>query len=212
MSGSHLCTACKLTVTRTKGSECSPCRRFKDGKSPLKQKEAAFMTYLNNAIESGRLPEYTSHDKCVSLGLDPLLFGSNRPDVLWRLKTHWVIVEVDESQHKGNSYSCERRRELELCNCADGLPVHLIRFNPDPFSTGSKSSRVKSDGESISQRHAAVILAVKSAVEEVNPTGLTFQKLFFDCTCMGGKNGKHACNFTHSNFYADHEAFLMTFQ
>jgi very-short-patch-repair endonuclease len=169
------------------------------------------MAYLHKAIASGELPEYTSHDKCVSLGLDPLLFGSNRPDVLWRLKTHWVIVEVDEAQHKGNSYSCERRRELELCNCAGGLPVYVIRFNPDPFKTGSKTNRVKVVGETIAKRHASVVEAIKIAVEHTNPQGLTFKKLFFDCDCVGDSAG-HKCNFIHTEVFADHEEFLKSYQ
>jgi hypothetical protein len=169
------------------------------------------MAYLDKAIASGDLPQYTSHDKAVALGLDPMVYGANRPDVLWRLDTHWVIAEIDENQHKGHSYSCERRRELELCNCAGGLPVVLIRFNPDPFRTASKSCRVKVAGETMPTRHAAVVAAIKSAVEQVNPTGLTFTKLFFDCGCIA-KGGKHACKFMHSTTYRDHEEFLMRFQ
>jgi hypothetical protein len=177
----------------------------------LKQREAAFMAYLHKAIASGELPQYTSFDKTVATGMDPMLYGSNRPDVLWRFETHWVIVEIDESQHKGKTYSCERRRELELCNCAGGLPVQMIRFNPDAFKTGSKSNRVKLAGEAIAKRHAAVVEVIKSAVKEVNPNGLTFHKLYFDCDCVGD-GVKHSCNFHHTTYYEDHEDFLLSFQ
>jgi hypothetical protein len=169
------------------------------------------MTYLDKVTAAGELPAYTSHDKAVSLGMDPLLYGNNRPDVFYRLDTHWVIVEVDETQHRGKTYSCERRRELELCNCANGLPVHIIRFNPDTFSTKSKSSRVVVPQEAIAKRHVAVVAAIKNAVEQVNPTGITVKKLYFDCGCVG-EGGKHPCNFVHTSHYADHEAFLLSFQ
>ena len=169
------------------------------------------MAYLDKVTASGDLPAYTSHDKVVSLGMDHLLYGNNRPDVFYRLDTHWVIVEIDENQHKGKTYSCERRRELELCNCANGLPVQIIRFNPDGFHSLTKSSRVTVPQEAIAKRHAAVVDAIKTAVENVNPVGITVQKLFFDCECVGD-GGKHPCNFIHSYHYADHEAFLMSFQ
>ena len=209
--GSHVCITCKLTSTRWKQTECSPCRRFRDNKAPLKQKEAALKKYLDTAIENGAIPRYTSHDRAIALGLDPIIYGNSRPDWLWVLPDRWIVLECDESQHSGKQYSCERRRELQICNVAGGLPVHFIRINPDTFRTGSKSSRVKVAGESTANRHAAVVDAIQDAVDEFNPTGLTFKKLFFDCECIG-VGGKHPCNLIHTNYYADHENFLMSFQ
>jgi hypothetical protein len=209
--GSHLCVSCKLTITRTKGTECSPCRRFRDGDAPLKQKEAALKKYLDTAIQTGVIPQYSSHDRSISLGLDPSVYGNTRPDWVWGLADRWIVLECDEQQHKGQTYSCERRRELQICNCAGGLPVVFVRFNPDPFRTASKSARVNAAGETMQTRHAAVVAAIKTAVEQVNPTGLTFKKLFFDCGCTA-KGGKHACKFMHSTTYRDHEEFLMDFQ
>jgi len=128
-----------------------------------------------------------------------------------KLLDRWIYVECDEDQHKGKTYSCERRRELELCNCAGILPVTFIRFNPDCFSTSTKSSRIKVRGESTARRHAAVVRAIKSAVTDVNPVGLTFVKLYFDCNCVGD-GPTHACEFEHTLKYIDHEAFLLSFQ
>ena len=51
----------------------------------------------------------------------------------------------------------------------------------DAFSTGCKSSRVKAADESITTRHDLVLKKLKEAFEAVNPSGLTFQKLFYDC-------------------------------
>lgn len=202
---SHLCTQCKLTIVRTKGSECSVCRRFSDGSAPLKKKEHAVKCLLDKAILDGILPPYTSHDKAIALGMDPIWFGATRPDWVWMLQDRWVVLEVDENQHAGANYSCERRRELQICNVAANMPMFFIRFNLDSFKTGSKTARVKSANESISMRHAAVLNAISSAVEETAPTGLNFVKLYFDCQCL-------KCNFIHETQYEDHESFLRTFQ
>lgn len=178
---------------------------------PLKQKEAAVKDYLNKAIGNGVIPAYTLYDRCIALGLDPILYGTSRPDWVWILSDRWIILECDENQHAGKQYSCERRRELQICNVAGGLPVHFIRVNPDTFKTGTKSSRKKVAGETMVKRYAAVVETIKNAIAQVNPTGLTFTKLFFDCECSE-VGGNHPCNFHHTSYYDDHESFLRTFQ
>jgi hypothetical protein len=209
--GSHVCITCRLTTTRLKNTECSVCRRFRCGDAPLKQKEGAMKKFLDTAIQRGVLPPYTLHDRAIALGLDPSVYGNSRPDWVWILPDRWIVLECDEQQHKGKTYSCERRRELQICNVAGSMPVFFLRFNPDTFKTASKSSRVKVAAETMPVRHAAVVAAIKNAVEQVNPTGLTFTNLFFDCNCIGS-GGAHACKFKHTNNYADHEVFLMSFQ
>lgn len=210
--GSHVCITCKLTSTRLKQTECSPCRRFRDGDAPMKQKEGALKVYLDAAIKTGVIPQYTSHDRAVALGLDPIIFGSTRPDWVWILSDRWIVLECDEDQHSSAAYSCERRRELQICNVAGSLPVFFIRFNPDTFKTGSKSSRVKLVTDTIANRHSTVVAEIKNAVVSLNPKGLVFKKLFFNCSCVAGDGKGHPCNFVHTSCYLDHEEFLMGFQ
>jgi hypothetical protein len=209
--GSHLCTSCKLTTTRTKNTKCSPCRRFLDGKGPIKRQEAALKNVLDSAVERGDIPPYHSHDKQAELGLDPTLYGANRPDFLFKLNDRWVIVECDEHQHKGKTYSCERRRELELYNSAKGKPLVVVRYNPDAFKTGTKTAKVNHSNTSTANRHAAVLKAVRSAIERPPPTGVTIVKLFFDCTCKG-QGATHRCGFVHKKHFVDHTGFLLANQ
>ena len=204
--GSHLCVTCKLTVTRTKQTDCSVCRRFKNGNEPLKKKERALKSFLDDHIEKGVIPNYTLYDKVVEPGLDKALFGADRPDFSWLLPDRYVYVELDEGQHKGKTYNCERRRELSLCNVGGGKPIVFIRINPDPFSTAIKSSRIKVPEESVEKRHEAVLKKLKDAFEVVNPSGLTFHRLYFDCECVTD------CGYTHTDSYVDHEAFCKAFQ
>jgi hypothetical protein len=84
--------------------------------------------------------------------------------------------------------------------------VFFLRFNPDAFATGSKSSRVKVRAESVAQRHEVVLKQLKDAFEMVRPSGMTFVKLFYDCKCV------EDCGYTHTDRYEDHEAFLKAFQ
>ena len=67
-------------------------------------------------------------DKQVSDGC-----SRRRPDVVIELFTHVVIVECDETQHRGRGYSCENKRTMELFQDFGDRPIVFIRFNPDSY-------------------------------------------------------------------------------
>ena len=69
-------------------------------------------------------------DKQVSDGC-----SRRRPDVVIELFTHVVIVECDETQHRG--YSCENKRTMELFQDFGDRPIVFIRFNPDSYRDDS---------------------------------------------------------------------------
>jgi hypothetical protein len=56
-----------------------------------------------------------------------------------------------------------------------------------------------------------VVDALKKALKDKRPHGLTFVKLFFDCECEG-QGAKHPCSFCHTTVFADHEEFLKAHQ
>jgi hypothetical protein len=72
-------------------------------------------------------------DKQVSGGC-----SKRRPDAVIELFTHVVIVECDETQHRG--YSCENKRTMELFQDFGDRPIVFIRFNPDSYrdETGNR--------------------------------------------------------------------------
>jgi hypothetical protein len=57
-----------------------------------------------------------------------------RPDFLWESesRSHLVIVEVDEDQHRTYDPSCERARMINLTQELH-VPCVFIRYNPDPY-------------------------------------------------------------------------------
>lgn len=64
--------------------------------------------------------------------------GRYRPDFVYELPTHVVIVEVDEHQHAQPGYACDAARMLDVYNSYGGLAIIFIRFNPDQFCLGSR--------------------------------------------------------------------------
>jgi len=66
--------------------------------------------------------------------------GKYRPDFLYDATTHFVIVEVDEDQHRGYDPECERIRMINIVQ-ALGLRCVFVRYNPDGFKIGGKTVR-----------------------------------------------------------------------
>jgi hypothetical protein len=68
-----------------------------------------------------------------SFAEDQECFGrKRRPDFLWDSMAHFVILSVDEFQHKRGGYDCEIKRMGEIAQ-ALGLPTIFIRYNPDEY-------------------------------------------------------------------------------
>jgi Holliday junction resolvase len=74
--------------------------------------------------------EYDTHDKIYN--------GSclrYRPDFVFKYNDRFIIVEVDEDQHKRYPCECDQIRMINLCQDFGGAPVVFIRFNPDKYKS-----------------------------------------------------------------------------
>uniref|UniRef100_A0A6C0KF38 Uncharacterized protein n=1 Tax=viral metagenome TaxID=1070528 RepID=A0A6C0KF38_9ZZZZ len=113
--------------------------------------------------------------------------SKKRPDRVYHLGSHVVILEVDENQHK--SYKCtaygdtkegrlkgEAIRMFEIFQSFDGVPCIFIRYNPDNFTN--------KDGKNVkitqSKRHDILIRWVKRCMRMVDTSGLIVKYLFYD--------------------------------
>ena len=71
-----------------------------------------------------------THDKAV----DCFKF---RPDFVFELGSHTIVVEVDEEQHGKYDTSCENKRLMSIFQGLGSRPMVMIRFNPDKYVTDS---------------------------------------------------------------------------
>ena len=67
-----------------------------------------------------------------------------RPDLLLRMRTHVIIVEIDENKHNAYECSCENRRMMELSRDVNHTKIVFIRFNPDAYEDVKTGKKVKS--------------------------------------------------------------------
>lgn len=57
-----------------------------------------------------------------------------RPDILIELKTHAIIIEIDENQHRSSDYTMDNIRINQIFNDLNKTKCIFIRFNPDKYS------------------------------------------------------------------------------
>ena len=106
----------------------------------LHTKEAAVKLHLKQWARAGKIPRYTSHNKKIA--------GCNaRPDFVWHMPLHTVVVEVDELQHScmfSQSAAYKPQKEFQRMfdlSSAVGKPMVIIRYNPDAFKIAGNYCR-----------------------------------------------------------------------
>ena len=192
--GSNLCITCKVFSTRLKGSHCSGCSSVASRRSTVKEKRVA--AFIDEDIQ----PSYTRWNK---KNPDAKHCENFRPDFVWELKAEGsanqdegksanemastmdfcrvVVLEVDEHQHNYASYpkSCELSRMADIVQGYGGLPVHMVRYNPDSFKVNSFAAKVSYPEKT---RLAALGNALKEAFDDADFASnlFTLQYLFYD--------------------------------
>ena len=125
---------------------------------------------------------YDQHDKVIDGGK----FGKERPDFLFKRKTHCVILEVDENQHSERPCECESIRMVNISQSL-GMPAVFIRYNPDNYVKPGKVKKMPN--ESHEQRMSLLTDILNKYLNEPPSSFLTVTQLFFD-----GWNGEHQLN------------------
>ena len=137
----YSCDSCGLQFSfKNKSVEkichyCNPSSALK-----LKTKEL----HIKEVIEQAFPDLSFIHDRSIqSMEMidQKCVYRKFRPDFFFDLKTHVVIVEVDEHQHSSYDASCERVRELHISE-AIGRPTYFIRYNPDAYHVNGAAVRV----------------------------------------------------------------------
>ena len=65
-----------------------------------------------------------------------------KPDFVWEVSTHVLVLEVDQFQHHQPGYECEDKRCVDMYNSYGGLPTIIVRFNPDTFKVYGVTRKV----------------------------------------------------------------------
>ena len=112
------CIKCDLFIVSRAPHLCSYCNPSKRQKT----REMTIKALLESATDLGT----PIHDKPIGGEC-----GKYRPDFLFDAATHYVVVEVDEDQHKSYDAECERIRMINILGALE-IRCVFIRYNiPD---------------------------------------------------------------------------------
>jgi len=171
----YKCISCNINVVNKKGSSCRHCLPIAKKKSRCK--EARIAAELGSWTSEGVIPIYTSWNK-TNPDATRATCGAFRPDFVWDMKFRVVILEVDEFQHKNENYTprCEHVRISRIVEGFGGIPVHIIRYNPDAFKINGVTRRT-------TYQERIALLKIKLAEALAKPDfehRIVIQHIFFD--------------------------------
>ena len=123
------------------------------------------------------IPRYTSWNKTIPDTLKGVC-GRYRPDFVWDMQFRAIVLEVDENQHKFWNYElrCELVRVSRIVESYGGVPVHILRYNPDAFKINNVTRPTK-----LGERLALLQAKLREAFDRPDlENRIVVQHLFFD--------------------------------
>ena len=103
---------------------CARCTSylFPDKPSRFKTREMKLKEYLTQ-----QYPDKTiTHDKHVEC-------HRYRPDFVFDMGSHTIVIEIDENQHRSYDTSCDNKRLVSIFQGLGSRPIVMVRFNPDRY-------------------------------------------------------------------------------
>jgi hypothetical protein len=166
------CKLCdKIDVVNEEGICINFClmeEKYKVYKKNIKSKELRVYNILKSEFGEPDFYDKKIENSCFN----------ERPDIVYDMKTHFVIVEVDENQHrKGSNYNpeCEYKRMVNIFGSLGGIPVIFIRYNPDVHKEEGKIVKL-----SKAKKEEVLIAWVKKARDEIPKKMCNVVYLFYD--------------------------------
>jgi len=145
---SKKCVSCGLFIVHKAPHLCSYCNPNTSKRQKTREMKIKALlestTDLNNPI----------HDKPIGGEC-----GKYRPDFLYDAMTHFVVVEVDEDQHRGYDLECEKVRMINILGALKMRCV-FVRYNPDAFHIDGKTVRVHE-----TKRHGLLLKTIRECIK-----------------------------------------------
>jgi hypothetical protein len=154
---------------------CSLIKRDQMMKTHIKKKEE----FIGNLLKTEIKQELSHRDQIIDSSCSKV-----RPDFVFDCGTHFVIIEVDEHQHKSYTNcgsTLEERQKMEnkrmfmIFQSFGGPRVVFIRYNPDVFRVKDK---VVTMGDQ--KRHKCLLQWVKHYLKNQPENPLEVKYLFYD--------------------------------
>jgi len=165
------CTSCNLLYVLDETNQCINCGATVE--IQIKQERLAKQSIVKRFLDDNDI-KYDFYDRGIDSGIG-LGCTRERPDFFMDFGTHWVILEVDEFQHRNYKDPCECVRMINVTQTIRRKGA-FIRFNPDTFKKDSEVQRVPMNARLEMLKNWIDLLSIES-----NLTGvLQFVQLYYD--------------------------------
>jgi len=167
------CVKCEKIDVLTRGDICvNFCSKEEESlkyKKYQKLKESIVCNYLNENIKDIKP---SSFDKTIVNDCNI----KNRPDIVYEVKTHVVVLEIDEGQHKGYCPEGEVNRMKNIYTAYGGeMPVVFVRYNPDNFRVSGNIVKIP-----VEKRLDIMSKWVRKAIYERPESPISIVYLYYD--------------------------------
>lgn len=156
---------------------CARCSAhlFPDQPSRFKTREIKLKEYL-----TAEYPDKTIiHDKRVECHL-------YRPDFVFDMGSHVIVIELDENQHKTYDTSCDNKRLMSIFQGLGSRPMVMIRFNPDKYDLVpgcfKKDGQLSGNGKEWKLRTEKLKSRIDFWMNSQAEREIIIEHLFFDST------------------------------
>ena len=157
----HKCSSCQLFIVSRKGGLCVYCKPSASAR--MKTKEMKVVDFIKaNDIDF-------IHNKSIGF-----VCGNYRPDIKIDCGTHFLIIEIDEDQHRQYDDKCELSRVLNI-HQALGMRCVFLRYNPDVFRVQNKATIVQTN-----TRLKLLLQETRRHMEEIPEEEVSIYKLFYN--------------------------------
>lgn len=174
------CKNCNLFNVKHGNTLCKYCNPNKSKKT----KEEEFYKFLINTKLNKSEYYKLIYNNCIGFEC-----GNYRPDFKFDCNLYFVIIEIDENQHKQYETNCELTR-MNNIYLANGLSTLFIRFNPDSFICNNEKIKL-----SLKDKYTTFINDLPNYLFNnyifKSDKGIDIIYLYYDCKCISNCNYKH---------------------
>ena len=168
---------CDIIMPGNKKGYCARCSVYMFPDQPVgarfKTREMAVRDFLRKTWPDCDI----THDKRVDC-------HACRPDFVFDLGSHTIVIEIDENQHRSYDTSCDNKRLMSIFQGLGGRPMVMIRFNPDSYAghrgCWTKDNELVDDGRPWAKRLGTLEERIEFWFDNEPDRELSVEHLFFD--------------------------------
>lgn len=166
---------CDIILAGSKNDYCARCTSylFPEKATKFKTREMKLKEFLTE-----QYPDKTIvHDKRVDCHL-------YRPDFVFDMGSHTVVIELDENQHKQYDTSCDNKRLMSIFEGLGMRPMVMLRFNPDRYDNIAgcfkKDGQLSGNGKEWRHRTEELKKKIDFWLQTSPDRDIIYEHLFFD--------------------------------